>query len=233
MGYVIPGQELKLEEIYRSLASCPLFDYRAGDVMSKRPAIYARVSTDEDQRPEVQTAALRRFCEEYGWRTPTIYVDTASAADMKGRKAWQELVNDAMAGRFDVLVVWKLDRTFRSVLHAANTLELLRRCGIDFVSYQERVIDTTSPYGEFLFHIFAAFAELERQTIRMRVKAGIEHSRKAGTKSGRPIGRPQKAVSTDDVVMAFRETNSIRAAARTVGCNPGLAYKRLKEAGEI
>ena len=73
-----------------------------------------------------------------------------------------------------MLLVWKIDRAFRSVIHAANTLGMLRGYRVSFRSYIEPSIDTTTPHGEFIFNIMAAVVALERQTISQRVRAGIK-----------------------------------------------------------
>ena len=149
--------------------------------------------------PEVQLDILREYCRIMGWEIYQEYVDHASALDVLGRFAWQRLIQAASRHLFDILLVWKLDRAFRSVRHAANTLEQLRGYKIQFKSYTEGFMDTTAPHGEFIFHILAATAGLERQMIGQRVRAGMNHARKHGTKSGRAIGRPRKRVKDADI----------------------------------
>ena len=79
--------------------------------------------------------------------------------------------------------MWCLDRAFRSVLDAAQTLERVRACGAGLRSYQEPWLDTTSPFGEALYYITVGYAQLERGTLRERVKAGMA---RACTSAGRP-----------------------------------------------
>jgi DNA invertase Pin-like site-specific DNA recombinase len=86
----------------------------------------------------------------------------------------------------DLVLVWRLDRAFRSVLDAAQTLERLRAWRVGLRSYQEPWLDTTSPFGEALYYITVAYAQLERGILRERVKAGMER----GKREGRHIGRP-------------------------------------------
>jgi len=91
-----------------------------------KAALYARVSTaDKDQNPEVQLSKLREYCGEMGWAVYQEYVDQASAADLLRREAWKRLMKDAALHKFDVLLVWRIDRAFRSVIHSANTLRIL------------------------------------------------------------------------------------------------------------
>ena len=152
-----------------------------------RIAIYARVSTsDRDQNPETQLMPLREFVQAQDWQTYQVYVDEASAMDLNGRKAWRELLDDASKRRFDLLLVWRMDRAFRSVLDAATTLERLRSWGVGLRSYSEPWLDTTSVFGEALYYITVAYAQLERGILRERVKAGMERARRQGKRIGRP-----------------------------------------------
>ena len=97
-----------------------------------RVALYARVSTrDGDQDPEVQLAALREYVVARGWKAEE-FVDHASAADMVGRTAWARLLQHARQRRFDLVLVWKLDRGFRSTLHCLRTLEEWEHQGVGF-----------------------------------------------------------------------------------------------------
>ena len=108
-----------------------------------RVALYARVSTsDKDQDPETQMMALRDYCRGQGWEVSSEYVDHASARDLAHRTAWRQLLDDASKRRFDLQVVWRMDRAFRSVLDAATTLERLRTWGVGLRSYLEPWLDT-------------------------------------------------------------------------------------------
>ena len=150
-------------------------------------AIYARVSTsDRDQNPETQLMPLHDFVQAQDWQTYHVYVDEASAMDLNGRKAWRDLLDDASKRRFDLLLVWKMDRAFRSVLDAATTLERLRSWGVGLRSYSEPWLDTTSVFGEALYYITVAYAQLERGILRERVKAGMDRARRQGKRIGRP-----------------------------------------------
>jgi DNA invertase Pin-like site-specific DNA recombinase len=150
-------------------------------------AVYARVSTsDRDQDPESQLVHLREFVGNLGWECPQEYIDHAPATDLFHRTAWRELLENASKRRFDLLLVWRMDRAFRSVLDAANTLERLRTWGVGLRSYSEPWLDTTSPFGEALYYITVAYAQLERGILRERVKAGMERARRQGRQIGRP-----------------------------------------------
>ena len=150
-------------------------------------ALYARVSTsDKDQDTETQLLPLREFVQAQEWQVHRVYVDEASATDLVRRTEWRELLDDASKRHFDLLVVWRMDRAFRSVLDAATTLERLRTWGVGLRSYSEPWLDTTSPFGEALYYITVAYAQLERGILRERVKAGMERARRQGKRIGRP-----------------------------------------------
>ena len=152
-----------------------------------RTALYARVSTsDKDQNPETQLIPLREFVASQRWTVTGEFVDYASATDLKGRTAWRRLLDQTSKHKVDLVLVWRIDRAFRSVLDAATTLERLRGWNVGLRSYTEPWIDTTSPFGEAMFHITTAFAQLERGIISERVKAGMERARKQGKHLGRP-----------------------------------------------
>jgi DNA invertase Pin-like site-specific DNA recombinase len=150
-------------------------------------ALYARVSTsDKDQNPETQLVPLREFVSAQRWECYREYVDYAPATDLLHRVQWRQLLDDASKRRFDLLLVWRMDRAFRSVLDAATTLERLRGWGLGLRSYSEPWLDTTSPFGEALYYITVAYAQLERGILRERVKAGMERARRQGKRIGRP-----------------------------------------------
>lgn len=144
---------------------------------------YARVSTQE-QNPQLQIDALEAAgCER-------IFVEHASGAqrDRPELKAALEYARDS-----DVLVVWKLDRLARSLKQLIETVELLDSQKVGFRSLTES-IDTTTPGGKLIFHIFGSLAEFERSMIRERTMAGLEAARSRGRTGGRP-----KSLSEDDL----------------------------------
>lgn len=146
-----------------------------------RVALYERVSTaDKDQDPETQGVALREYAAAQTWTVAGEYVDRASATDLRGRTAWRRLLEDAAKRRADVILVWKLDRAFRSVAHMAQTVEQLRRWGVGLRSYSEPWLDTSgiSPVGDLMLNILASFAQFERALIAERVRAGMARARK-------------------------------------------------------
>jgi DNA invertase Pin-like site-specific DNA recombinase len=135
---------------------------------------YARVSTDE-QKLDLQLDALNAAgCAH-------VYSDTLSGArdDRPGLAGAL-----AALGLGDTLVVWKLDRMGRSMRHLLQTIRDLEVRSVEFRSLQEH-LDTTTPGGRLVFHVFAAMAEFERDLIRERTRAGLEAARKRGRRGGR------------------------------------------------
>lgn len=183
-----------------------------------RVALYLRISTDDKgQDLDTQRLPLRDFCAAQGWTEVAEYADEASAADLRGRTAWRRLLHDASQRKVDLLLVWRLDRAFRSVREAANTLADLRHWGVGLRSYQEPWLDTTSPFGEALYYITVAYAGLERAMIAERVRAGMDRAKRQGRSLGRPRAkeRPEVRRAWPEVREALEAgTLSVRAAAR-------------------
>lgn len=147
---------------------------------------YARVST-QDQNADLQVDALERAgCER-------IYTDHASGA--KASRPQLDRMLEALR-KGDTVVVWKLDRLGRSTLNLAALLEKFREQEIGFRSLTEQM-DTTTPGGVLVFNVFAAVAQLERDMIRERTKAGVMAARARGRKGG----RPRKLTKKDEIMI--------------------------------
>jgi DNA invertase Pin-like site-specific DNA recombinase len=163
---------------------------------------YARVSTDS-QRLDLQLDALRLAgCEK-------IYEDTASGA-LDSRPGLAEAMSAVKHG--DVLCVWKLDRLGRSLPSLIDNVNQMRSRGVGFISLQEH-LDTTTPAGELIFHIFGALAQFERSLISMRTKAGLDAARLRGAIGGRPAKMDSHKVATarrllNDPAMAVEDVCS-------------------------
>lgn len=198
-----------------------------------RVAIYARVSTsDKEQNPETQLIHLRDFCNAQGWEIYREYVDTASALDIAHRTAWRELLDDSAKRKFQVVVVFKLDRAFRSVKHMHDTLYAWELSGISFKSIREQ-FDTSTALGRLLLNLLAALAEFELELIRERVKAGMERAARQGKKIGRPKVSDRRGFETRyKTVLERVKTGDIsrRRAARELGIGYA-TLKRLLDTG--
>lgn len=157
-----------------------------------RVALYARVShTAGDQEPDNQLEPMRAFAVARGWEIAGEYVDRAPAGHPTMRGAWRKLRRDAGRRQFTYVLVWKLDRAFRSSLAAEIELHALDRQGVKFACVTEP-IDTGAPIGRVLFSLLAALAQLERNAIAERTRAGLERARAAGKTFGRPPGRKDR-----------------------------------------
>jgi len=176
-----------------------------------RVALYARVSTTE-QSTDSQLLDLRRYVRERGWDTFREYVDEGISGTKDSRPALNELMNDAKKRRFDVVLVWRFDRFARSTKHLILALEEFKNLGIDFVSFQEN-IDTSSPLGSAIFTIISAVAQLERDIIAERVKAGLRRARENGKK----LGRPKVQVDREHVLRLKSQGLSLRKIATRLG----------------
>jgi len=186
-----------------------------------RVALYARVSTT-DQSTDSQLLDLRRYVRERGWTIYREYVDEGISGTKDSRPALNELLNDAKKRRFDVVLVWRFDRFARSTKHLILALEEFKNLGIDFVSYQEN-IDTSSPLGSAIFTIISAVAQLERDIIAERVKAGLRRAKENGKK----LGRPSKKVDRYEIRRLRSEGRSLRQIAAELNVSKNTVARHL------
>jgi len=187
-----------------------------------RVAIYARVSTT-DQSTDSQLLDLRRYVRERGWDVFKEYVDEGISGTKDSRPALNELVNNAKKRRFDVVLVWRFDRFARSTKHLILALEEFKNLGIDFVSYQEN-IDTSSPLGSAIFTIISAVAQLERDIIAERVKAGLRRA----AERGKRLGRPKALVEVGEIRRLRSKGLSLRQIGNQLGVSRTTVGQILK-----
>jgi DNA invertase Pin-like site-specific DNA recombinase len=203
--------------------------------MTRRPAIYARISTNEGwQHLENQLAACREFAErchdfksksELTWLSPVYYSDEESGGDLK-RPGLARMLADARQGKFDALVVFRLDRLTRE--GPGRAFELIRKlsdAGVDFVSVTEPHFRTNGPAGELLIAIAAYIAGEERKAIRERVKAGLARARAAGA----VLGRPTIQVDPAALMRLQREGLSVRQIARALQTSKSTIERKLRK----
>ena len=174
---------------------------------------YARVSTLE-QTLDLQKDALTKA------GASQIFTDTISGAKTE-RKGLDQALSFLREG--DTLVVWKLDRLGRSLNHLIEIITALESKKIGFKSLTES-IDTTTPGGKLIFHIFGALAEFERDLIRERTQAGLLGARARGRKGGQP-----KALSSKQAAIAQQlydnKTNSISDICKTLHISRATLYR--------
>jgi DNA invertase Pin-like site-specific DNA recombinase len=176
---------------------------------------YARVSTT-DQQPHLQVDALTAAgCYR-------VFVETASGA-RTDRPVLGQVLDQLRPG--DTLVVWKLDRLGRSLRHLVDTVTGLAERGVGFRSLQEQV-DTTTPGGKLVFHVFAALAEFERDLIRERTSAGLAAARARGGRGGRPsVLSAHKLQVAQEMYASGQYT--VAAIAKTLGVSRASIYRHL------
>jgi DNA invertase Pin-like site-specific DNA recombinase len=174
---------------------------------------YARVST-QDQDAALQRVAL----EEAG--CARVFQETASGAQ-RDRPELAAALSYMREG--DTLVVWKLDRLARSVRQLIETVEGLEARGVGFRSLTEN-IDTTSPGGKLVFHLFAALAEFERGLIRERTMAGLANARAKGRTGGRPRSLAERDLIAVKALLADEQITMAEVAKR-VGISPATLYR--------
>lgn len=184
-------------------------------------AIYVRVST-QDQSSDLQKTELLRFCEARGWNVSRVYEDKATGTT-DNRPQLKALLSAAHAREFDVLLVWKLDRLFRSLKGMITTLQDLQALGITFVSLKDQ-IDMSTPSGRLMTHMLGAFAEFEAALIKERVVAGLKEAKRKGIQLGRP-----SIIQRDKVIELRARGRSYRQIADQLGCSKAGVFKIFKQ----
>lgn len=157
--------------------------------MSKRAAIYLRVSTD-GQTTDNQRLELEQVVSKAGWTLVTVFEDAgiSGAKGRAGRPAFDKMLTQATQRKFDVVMVWAVDRLGRSLADLVSCLSDLHGAGVDLYIHQQG-IDTTTPSGKAMFQMLGVFAEFERSMIRERVQAGLARAKAQGKVLGRkPVG---------------------------------------------
>lgn len=180
-----------------------------------RKIAYLRVSTSE-QRPDRQIDGLRELCDE-------LHIEKASAV-AKRRPVYERVIRKLEPG--DKLVVWDLDRAFRSSLDALGEIEKLRARGIEF-QIANLNIDTSTPAGIFVYTIMSALAEFERRMLSQRTKEGMRAARKRGKRFGRPpiLSKPQLAAARLRIEV---NKETVKSVAGSYGVAPWTLTRALK-----
>jgi DNA invertase Pin-like site-specific DNA recombinase len=192
----------------------------------KRCVIYMRVST-VDQHPESQVHDLRLMAQQRGYELVGEYTDRITGTKAK-RPGLDDLLRDARRGQFDVVLVWASDRLARSVRHFLEVLDELNHLGIEYVSFREN-LDTSGPLGRAVVVIIGAIAELERNLIVERVRAGMRRAKL----EGRQIGRKPLDVDRDAVLRHRARGQSLTQIAQSFQISRASVSRILKEEKEV
>ncbi len=186
-----------------------------------KAAIYARVSTAEqstdNQLPDLEALAFRR-----GFDIVRVFSENVSA--VKTRPEFDAMIAEAHRGKFEVLLVWSLDRLHRSMVGALQTVLDLDRRGVQVVSYKEPWLDTGGPVRSLLIGIFGWVAEQERLRIGDRTRAGLERARRRGVR----LGRPRVDLDMDRLLALRAGGMSMSRVASELGVSVGKVHEVLR-----
>lgn len=188
----------------------------------KRAVLYMRVSS-LDQHPETQLHDLRQMAAQRGYEIVHEYTDKISGVKAK-RPGLDQMMADARRGKFDVVLVWASDRIARSVKHFLDVLDELNHLNVEFASFREQ-IDTGGPLGRAIVVIIGAIAELERNLIIERVRAGMRRAKL----EGRPIGRKPLELDRAAIVRDRQRGMSFGQIARAHDISRATAYNVVRE----
>jgi len=173
-----------------------------------RAAIYGRVSTLQ-QDYALQQYEVSQYVARAGWDAVE-YLEKASSRVGTKRAELERLLEDARMRRFNVVVVWRMDRFARSLTQLLRNVQFLADQGIRFISLKDRIdTDDTSATGRLLMQILGAFGEFERNIIVERVRAGVAEAKR----KGKHCGRPQRVFARDRAAELRKQGKSWRAIA--------------------
>lgn len=198
----------------------------------KNIAIYYRVSTERQdlasQRQAVETW-LEQLDDSKKPQKIHTFTDEGISGNTDKRPGYQDLLSLARSGKIDTIVVYRLDRFSRNASEAIKTLLSLDQLGVGFISVTQAVLNLghENPFRRTMLAAFAEIAEIERQTIVTRVKAGLEAAKKRGVK----LGAPQKITDAQrEQVLTLRQGGmSFRKIAKETGLSYGAVHKLASE----
>jgi DNA invertase Pin-like site-specific DNA recombinase len=192
--------------------------------MSKRVAIYARVSTDK-QTAAQQLTELQAVASRHHWQICGEYVDhgVSGAKGREERPQLNALLKAVGRREVDVVAAWSVDRLGRSLTHLVALLDEIHGKQIDLYLHQQG-LDTTTPGGKALFQMCGVFAEFERAMIQERVRAGLRRARAEGKR----LGRPPVSITVERHVRDLRRKGmSILRIAKTARCGVSTVQRIL------
>lgn len=194
-------------------------------IVKEKVGVYMRVST-KNQDTQMQKFKLKEWIKNHKnvYEVYKVYEDKGTGKDDK-RPEYRQLLKDVSMRRFDVFVIYKLDRVFRSTAHFSSFFQLLMTKQIGFISATEN-FDTTNIYGKFQIDVMAAIAELERGMISQRVRDG-----KAASKIKQ--GRKELKKPTHKIMRLKQQGMSIRDISKEVGLSVGTIHSVIKKCSKI
>jgi DNA invertase Pin-like site-specific DNA recombinase len=186
-----------------------------------RVARYLRVSR-HDQDTALQDDETASFFKARGWKPVETYRDHGISGAKDRRPSLDRMLADARRRKFDLVLVYKADRLFRSLKHMVTTLDELAALGVGFVSVTEP-FDTSTPSGKLLLHIVSAMAEFERSLLIERVKSGVAAARRRGAR----LGRPRARLDMDRLRELRAQGLSVRKIAETLNVGSSTIQRHL------
>ncbi|TWW08325.1 resolvase [Planctomyces bekefii] len=182
--------------------------------MSKRVALYLRVSTSE-QTTKNQRRELMAVAKRQGWDEVQVFVDEGiSGAKGRGQRPGLDAMLRGVSRKdFDLLACWSVDRLGRSLQDLVSLLAEFHSKNVDLYLHQQG-LDTTTPSGKAMFQMLGVFSEFERAIIRERIKAGLARARA----EGKVFGRPRVSEKVEAAIRAARRKGQgMRRIARELG----------------
>jgi len=177
-----------------------------------KAAIYCRVSTTAGQSVEMQLRDLRQLAEQRGFEIAGEYCDEGVSGSCDSRPQLDLMLADAQRGKFQAVLIWRLDRLGRSLQHLVRLFESFRSWNVALISFGEG-LDFSTSMGKLFYQLSGAFTEFERDCIRERVKAGMRNARA----KGRHIGRPRAVVDAARIGQLSALGTPWAKIGRTVG----------------
>ena len=195
-----------------------------------RIAVYYRVSTYE-QTLDMQKLSVERWIEGFerdnGKCKVTVYEDIGKSGSDNDRPEFKKMITHAEEQRFDILLVYKLDRLTRDATTAIRMVLNLDSMGVEFVSATQRIFDHGVPFRRVMIALFAELAQMEREMIVERVKAGLDAAKARGVKLGAPTKKSEDIVNR---AIELRDSGyTYKAVARKLSVSVGTIHSIIRK----
>ncbi len=189
---------------------------------NNKAALYFRCSTVQ-QNLDIQINDLRKYAEARGLEIASEFSDFGVSGAKDRRPALDQMMKSARQRKFDVILVWRLDRLGRNTKHLLTLLDELESLQIPLVSLQEG-FDLSTPIGRVVATVLAALSAFEREIIRERVIAGIQNAKAKGKVLGRP-----RTVDTQGIRLLRKEGKTYKEIAHQLKVSPGAIRAALNQ----
>ena len=187
-------------------------------------ACYGRISTaDKQQDINLQLFPLREYVQRQGWTIFKEYVDEGYSGSTTNRPGLQALFKDCRRRLVDAVIIWKLDRLFRSLEHFVQLASEFQSLGIRLVSITE-AIDLGTSQGRLMANLLAIFGQFEKEILQERIREGLVNARR----KGRRLGRPSKEVDVEAMIELRKKGMGIKRIAKEMKLSVGVVHKSLK-----